>query len=217
MRLICSGITSLFAVSSVLALENTITFEDQPHDTLLTSQYVSRGIVFSPMLWFGSPSASVPTVKTANHPDVNLPAAFGNVLCPSPPNTQFLTQGVFKAIFVQPGNAGVAATVQSVGADFIDVEWFDTRMEAYDLNGVLIGSVDVPPGPDLGVQYRQINANGIASVIFRLGSLDQTPGATDGVVLDNLTWTVPEPSSILLIGTMITAPLLTRKKRFITI
>lgn len=181
-----------------------INFDLLPHDEVLTDDFVQYGVLFEPISWFGTTTTSesplsAPTAKYADHPDVGLPASFGNILSPAPPSTPFMNQGEFRIRFVYPVNLTVARPVVSVEADFIDVEWFDTRMEAYDIYDVLIDAVDIPIGSDLGVQHHAVHGSGIASVIIRLGSLDQTSGATDGVVIDNLEFTIPEPASVILI------------------
>lgn len=203
---LAAGLLVLTLVSAASAA-TVVTFDTLQHDTILTDDLLSLGLVFEPISWFGTASTSsnplaVPTVKQTGHADLGIPASlgFGNVLSPTPPDTQFLSQGEFRVRFVQPGNSSVVRPVVSVGADFIDVEWFDTRMEAYDINDLLIDAVDVPSGSDLSVYYAEVSGSGIASVVFRLGSLDQTSGATDGVVLDNLSFVIPEPGTLSLLA-----------------
>ena len=217
-RVFVISLCLLVGLANAEATETLVTFDTIQHDETLTDDLLSLGLVFEPISWFGTASnpqspLAIPTVKHADHADVNLPASFGNILSPTPPSTQFQSQGEFRLRFVQPGDSAVARTVISVAADFIDVEWYDTRMEAYDINGTLIDAVDIPIGADLGVYRGEIIGTAIASVIFRLGSLDQTPGATDGVVLDNLSFVVPEPTSLslLVIGGL---ALIKRKKKF---
>lgn len=188
----------------------TIDFDEFTPGEVIVDDLAEFGILVEPISHLGVPNdplnpLQIPTVQNAQlmqdtHGD-GRPST-GNVLAPSPSHLE--ASGVFRLWFVDPSDPSQAKGVQSVSADFFDIEGSaegnGTFIRAFDLQDALIQEVQ-PSGTGNGndqmfgvsVDYF-VHGNGVYSVEFSLGNPD------DAVWIDNLTIVtiIPEPSTALL-------------------
>ena len=128
------------------------------------------------------------------------------------------------AYFFLPGFSGAVSTVSAFGSIFEDVDLAgSTRIEAFDINNVLLGSVDVPVNNN-GISFAGLYADA-GEQIFRvrivagtggLGPNDDPANGVDMVAMDDFIYSepqvVPEPSSMLVMAGSLLA-LMARRRR----
>ncbi len=127
------------------------------------------------------------------------------------------------AYFFLPGFSGAVSTVSGFGSIFEDVDLPGSKIEAFDINGVLLGSVNVPILNN-GISFAGLFADA-GEQIFRvrivagtvgLGPNDDPANGVDVVAMDDFIYSepqvVPEPSSMLVMAGSLLA-LMARRRR----
>ncbi len=174
-------------VASAPALATTLTFSEFPVGTVITNQYAAQGVLFA-----GVAGGSPPIIAN----DGAMPDS--PVLSPNPP---------FAGDFLISSFIGGAVGVQfdsgfwnTVGTGAINV-----FSPAHVLLAHLTNSVT-------GVEHFDLSAYGIIGTIFFNSELDPF-----GADIDNLTFTsVPEPTSLLLLGSGLFGLAGTLRRRFLS-
>lgn len=185
-------VLALMVSVPVFAIPVTIDFDALPAGTSVSTQFAASGILFAPQppftlnpeisLFVGS---GIHPVSGLNH--LSFPAASplggGN--------------GVMLVTFVGPDGVTLRSASR-IGAVFVDAEQVGgAALAAFGPTGGLpIESVTLPPSTNGAIQVGSTSAGtfGIASAVITLGNSPASPGPDDAVVLDNLTFEVPEPT-----------------------
>lgn len=170
----------MLSYQSVHAVQ-VIDFDALASGTDVTNQFASQGVLFenAQVFTFAQPGSTPP-----------------NSICGA-------TNGILDCLadviltFVDPGNAAVPATTDSISALFLHIQLDTNFLEAFDLFGTSLGTVLVPSAPEQ--QLISFSASGIHKVVLH---------GFDDVAFDNIEFNdvtvnangVPEPTTLALLG-----------------
>jgi hypothetical protein len=177
-----AAIVPLTSPAEFIYPANTIDFDDGPHETVANTRYLSQGVEFSRDDGFeivlydvGQDTTSPPnvlaTVKTS----------------PSGPP------------WVMHLNTTFSSPIFELGAFFGNDQGYGytaTTLKVFDCDGALLGSVRVPTNNNNKVDQ----FIGLRSNIPFYSARFENNGIWLAVLIDDMTFTIPEPTTVLLLG-----------------
>ncbi|MES2177388.1 MAG: hypothetical protein V4550_05950 [Gemmatimonadota bacterium] len=198
---------ALFAVllcvsaSARAQVTTTVNFNNgTPEIGVAPGFYAGQGVAVLNATWsdfLGGRSGSTPLPDGAEYPNDSNYWLFGCCSIKSTSSGNYVppTDPII-ALFTQ--------AMQSVSIRGLDVSFLGLRLEAFDFNGLLVGTATAG-GPNSGGVGQTVTVNG--SDIWRVEfsqDVSGTPGS-DGIAFDDLTFTTqesatPEPATVLLLA-----------------
>lgn len=161
----------------------TIDFDDGPHRTVANTRYLAEGVEFSRDDGFEILLDDWQGQVTTSPPNVIATVKF----LPSIPT------------WVMHLNATFSSPIYELGAFFGNDQGYGytaTTLSIFDPDGVLLGSVVVPTNNNMSVDQ----FIGLRSDMAFYSARFENNGDWLCIVLDDMTFTVPEPATICLLG-----------------